>query len=387
MRYSPSSKVLFLSICSLTKASGGSHEYDSGEAIASELTPRLARKLLWCREQVRNLVGKRPEVTWQGIPLPELEYNESLTRGADFGGDCAARYLTAVERYEGRFFLGLGSDRADVLRASSHHLLLLSGLYGLLRPFEPVQLYSCPLVSEVAKLWRENGMLTDVLSSYVIDNSIERVVDLSAVDAYRRLVDWEQVSGYGVEVLHCFHVMGAGDYALIPFGQTLRARLLGMPEDELLALEPEDRMGGIVFRALPAPGSEFPNESAVVAAARLEEDIVEAHATGSVGEVLSGGNPEPSAGDCDGRWRFAALQNFRKDVWREPKLFERVANAIMDICKDPMTPRGNTIKRLSGDMSGYWRYRLGDFRLVYRPDNDRRTVYCYRLASRGGAYD
>ena len=160
-----------------------------------------------------------------------------------------------------------------------------------------------------------------------------------------------------------------------------------MPEDELLALEPEDRMGGIVFRALPAPGSELPNEVAAIAAARLEEDIVEAHAIGSVGEVLSGGNPEPSAGGGDGRWRFAALPKFRKDVWREPKLFERVANAIMDICKDPMTPSGNTVKRLAGDMSGYWRYRLGDFRLVYRPDNDRRTVYCYRLAPRGGAYD
>ncbi|MCY3753268.1 MAG: type II toxin-antitoxin system YoeB family toxin, partial [Alphaproteobacteria bacterium] len=109
--------------------------------------------------------------------------------------------------------------------------------------------------------------------------------------------------------------------------------------------------------------------------------------TGSVGEVLSGGNPEPSAGDRDERWRFAALQNFRKDVWREPKLFERVANSIMEICKDPMTPRGNTIKRLSGDMSGYWRYRLGDFRLVYRPEIDRRIVYCYRLVPRGGAYD
>ena len=222
MRYSPSSKVLFLSICSLTKAGGGNHEYDPGEAIASELTPRLAGKLLWRREQVRNLVGEKSEVTWQGVALPELEYNGRLTRGPDFGGDCAARYRAAVERYEGRFFLGLGSDRADALRASRHHLLLLSGLYGLLRPFEPVQLYSCPLVSKVARLWREGGvLLTDVLSSYAVDRSIERIIDLTAVDAYRRLVDWEEVTGYGVEVLHCFHVMGAGDYALIPFGQTL----------------------------------------------------------------------------------------------------------------------------------------------------------------------
>ena len=146
-------------------------------------------------------------------------------------------------------------------------------------------------------------------------------------------------------------------------------------------------MEGIVFRALPAPTSGFPDEAATVEESRLEEDIVEAHAIESVGEVLGGGIPEPSASARSGHWRFAALSKFRKDVWREPKLFERVANAIVEICKDPMTPRGNTIKPLTGDLRGYWRYRLGDFRLVYRPDSDRLTVYCHRLAPRGGIYD
>ena len=387
MRYSPSSRVLFVSICSLGKAGGGDHEYDADEAFASELTPRLAGKLLWRREQVRKLVRGTSDVTWQGIALPQLEYNRHLVRGADFGGDCRAIYRPAVDRYEGRFFLGLGSDRAAALRASPHHLLLLSGLYGVLRPFEPIQLYSCPLGSRVAGLWREGGVLTDVLAGYVVEHSIERIVDLTAVDAYRRLVDWEEVSGYGAQVLHCFHVMGAGDYALIPFGQALRGRMLVMPEGELLALESEHRMEGVVFRALPAPASDLPDEAAVIAAARPEEDIVEAHGIESAGEVLGGGNPEPSASGRVGEWRFAALGSFRKDVWRQTKLFERVANAIVEICKDPVTPRGNTIKRLTGEMSGYWRYRLGDFRLVYRPDKDRLTVYCYRLAPRGGVYN
>ncbi len=387
MQHSPSSKVLFISICSLTKAGGGHDEYDADEAIASELAPRLSRKLVWRRERIRQLIGETPDVTWQGVALPELEYNRQLARGPDFGGNDRAWYRPAVERYEGRFFLGLGSDRAAALKASPHHLLLLSGLYGVLRPFEPIQLYSCPLASRVAQPWRDDGVLTEVLSSYVVERSIERIIDLTAVDAYRRLVDWGEVSGYGAQLLHCFHVMGAGDYALIPFGQALRGRLLGMGENKLLALEPEHRMDGIVFRPLPAPGSGFPDEAAAIAASQAEEDIVEAHAIESVGEVLGGGNPESSASGGDGRWRFAALSGFRKDVWRQPNLFERVANAIVEVCEDPMTPRGNTIKRLTGDMGGYWRYRLGDFRLVYRPDVDRLTVYCYRLAPRGGVYD
>ncbi len=83
MRYSPSSKVLFVSICSLTKAGGGEPEYDVGEAITCELTPRLARKLLWRREQVRKLVRGIPQVAWQGVALSELEYNRHLVQGAD----------------------------------------------------------------------------------------------------------------------------------------------------------------------------------------------------------------------------------------------------------------------------------------------------------------
>ena len=387
MSYRPSSKVLFVSICSHTKAGGGDPAYEPDGTIASGLTQRLARKLLWRREHIRKLVLETPEVTWQGVALPKLENNRHLTRGPDFGSKDRAHYRPALDRYEGRFFLGLGQDRADAVRASPHHMLLLSGLYGVLRPFEAIQLYSCPLDSRVAELWREDGMLTEVLISYVVEHSIERIVDLTAVDAYRRLVDWGEVSQCGAKVLHCFHVMGAGDSALIPFGQTLRGQLLGMPESELLALEPEHRMEGIVFRALPAPVSGLPDEETALAGLRPEEDIVEVHATSSVGEVLGGGNPESSPSSRDERWRFAALSDFQRDVWRQRTLFERVANAIVEICEDPVTPRGDTIVRLTGEKNGYWRYRLGDFRLVYRPDKDRLTVYFYRLAPRGGVYD
>ena len=105
--------------------------------------------------------------------------------------------------------------------------------------------------------------------------------------------------------------MGAGDSALIPFGQTLRGRLLGMSECELLALEPEHRMDGIVFWTLAAPARGLPDEARVVTGSRPEEDIVEAHAIDSVGEVLGGGNPEPSSSREDGRWRTRSWKSAR----------------------------------------------------------------------------
>ena len=87
----------------------------------------------------------------------------------------------------------------------------------------------------------------------------------------------------------------------------VRSRLLGMPEGELLALEPETCMEGIVFRALSAPGSGFPDEAAALATSRLEEEMVEVHAIESVGEVLAGGNPESSASGEDGDCGLAEI--------------------------------------------------------------------------------
>ena len=90
----------------------------------------------------------------------------------------------------------------------------------------------------------------------------------------------------------------------------VRGRLLGMPEGELLALEPETRMEGIVVRAPSAPGSGFPDEAAALAASRLKEEMVEVHAIELVGEVLAGGNREPSASGGDGDWW--PCQNFER---------------------------------------------------------------------------
>ena len=69
------------------------------------------------------------------------------------------------------------------------------------------------------------------------------------------------------------------------------------------------------------------------------------------------------------------------------KLQGRILEAVTDIASAPVTNRGDTVKRLSGDMDGFWRYRIGDFRLVYYPDEATRTITLCDFASRGSAYD
>jgi mRNA interferase RelE/StbE len=87
-------------------------------------------------------------------------------------------------------------------------------------------------------------------------------------------------------------------------------------------------------------------------------------------------------------WRFGFANSFRKAVDSiDRKLQGRILQALADIAVSPVTNRGDTIKPLSGDMNGYWRYRIGDFRLVYYPDEATHTVTLCDFASRGSVYD
>ena len=65
--------------------------------------------------------------------------------------------------------------------------------------------------------------------------------------------------------------------------------------------------------------------------------------------------------------------------------FTRICQATLDICRDPTTPR-NRIKRLKGQQDR-WRYRFGDYRIIYSLDKDESRVVLERLRHRKDAYD
>jgi mRNA-degrading endonuclease RelE of RelBE toxin-antitoxin system len=69
------------------------------------------------------------------------------------------------------------------------------------------------------------------------------------------------------------------------------------------------------------------------------------------------------------------------------KLQGRVLEALSEICVDPITQRGDTIKPLRADLDGCWRYRIGDFRLVYSPDLQSGDITLLAFAGRGSIYD
>jgi len=64
----------------------------------------------------------------------------------------------------------------------------------------------------------------------------------------------------------------------------------------------------------------------------------------------------------------------------------RVLEAIGKLADAPTTPHGDTIKPLAGDLAGLWRYRIGDDRLVYKPNDQSKKVVLVSFGARGGIY-
>ena len=366
--YRPSSMVLFLTNCSLTKVAGGSAEYDESQAITSALPETLGDRLLKLRADVFQLVKNAPDFHWQGTPVSELEFNRELSSGSDLGGRHSAAYMPALDRYEGRFFRALGTAGKRRIMESEHHTLFLSGLYGLLRPTEPIQLYSCPLAPQVAEHWRRGNLLTDVLCEYIQRFQIARIIDLTAIDAYRQLIDWERIAETKTDVLHCFDVMAAGDYALTFFGKCFADELLGLTENEIADLPFEHRLGTVILRSLGETVAGLPSEDAEGGVPGQSPEIGQTHATAII----------------DSPWKVAHTSRFQKDVRRHMSEFTRISQATLKICRDPITPT-NSAKQLQR-RGGRWRYRLGDYRIIYWPDKRERKVYLDRFVPRGDGY-
>jgi mRNA interferase RelE/StbE len=194
--------------------------------------------------------------------------------------------------------------------------------------------------------------------------------------------------------------MGAGDSALIPFGKISKDYLLQAPESELLSIKPEAEKDDVVFRSVQVTLPGLPDELKVIRRAEQEIPLLEPHPVEFASEVLAGGWPIKGRELAESRavyqttvpdradWMFSITSEFRKEVSKLDKTLEgRVMEAIVEICRDPLTQRGDTWKPLTGKLRGMWRYRLGDYRLICKPEKPKHTVFLLAVGARGGIYE
>ena len=75
----------------------------------------------------------------------------------------------------------------------------------------------------------------------------------------------------------------------------------------------------------------------------------------------------------------------RKHIERSPVYVKRaIDGAFQQLRHNPY--HGVNIKELTGKWKGYYRYRIGEYRLVYRIDEECVTVIAVAFGSRGDVY-
>jgi mRNA interferase RelE/StbE len=84
---------------------------------------------------------------------------------------------------------------------------------------------------------------------------------------------------------------------------------------------------------------------------------------------------------------------YHVELGREARRFFERANASLqrrlDRCFDLLKadPRAGNAKPLAGKLTGHYRYRVGDYRVVYRIDERQRLVFILKIAHRSKAYE
>ena len=69
----------------------------------------------------------------------------------------------------------------------------------------------------------------------------------------------------------------------------------------------------------------------------------------------------------------------------DPPLARKLARCFRQLEHEPR--RHNNIKRLSGKLAGRLRYRVGDWRVIYRIDDHPRQVHVLVIAHRSEVYE
>ncbi|NQS74568.1 MAG: peroxide stress protein YaaA [Methanoculleus sp.] len=308
--YNPQSEVLFLTICSFGKAEEGFPYYNEGDTICARYLPDYRDEIVSRRREVFRALSQG-KILFDKADQRNHPYNRDLVRGRDFGGSGEGFYLPALWRYEGRFYQSLKVRGKRAVLNSGHHFLILSGLYGVITPVDPVQLYSIPLYDDdpVQWIWRDSDFLTKVLFDYVRSQGIRRIFDFTGIYYYRDLINWQSFKGMvaesGVEcdVLHVFSPVGAGDNALPVFGESIAQQLIHYTEDQLCSINPEESIGNVYFRAIHGAragmASDFPADQPMIALEKIiDPDAKKILASADRATVHSYRNPNnpPDAG-------------------------------------------------------------------------------------------
>jgi len=86
-------------------------------------------------------------------------------------------------------------------------------------------------------------------------------------------------------------------------------------------------------------------------------------------------------------FQIAETESFIKEIEKSQykKLYKKIIDYVYPILKkNPYF--GPNIKKLKGNYSDYYRYRLGDYRLLYKVDNEKIIIFIIDIRNRKEVY-
>ncbi len=86
-------------------------------------------------------------------------------------------------------------------------------------------------------------------------------------------------------------------------------------------------------------------------------------------------------------WHVGMSSDFTAAVSAiDRKLQGRILEALTRLISNPLESKGDTVTPLTGELKGCWRYRIGDFRLIYSADKTSGDITLLAFSPRGAAY-
>ena len=280
---------LILTICSNHKHLKGQKEkYDAYARKITDLLPDKKKRINDARSQAWEYITQQGRSGRSPAGTPA---NKNLKCGPDINSGSEERnglYMPALKRYDGRFYTkfrcavdNIKDSLQRLNNDSADHLLIVSGLYGLLTPSEPIQDYNCdvPDEPEILRLWTKDALLTKLVISYMHEFGINRVFDFMADDSYRHLIDWKSIeeNGYGtIFYPHCHNQIGAD--MLPELGHVAGLLLSEKPKTKLSDIDFNRPVAGITFSSnepkwIPAGTTVSERETCAVWAIRMVTNI------------------------------------------------------------------------------------------------------------------
>jgi hypothetical protein len=223
--------------CSFQKRTEAT-EYGRPAGLARLLADkRLSDEVFAQRRQIRELLqtGRLEDVEHNQGNRAARHQNMNLVLGPDFGDEHRERrYLPAFWRYSGRGYRLSKSEWREFFRRPESErpsLLIVSGLYGILKAEESIQDYDCHLADadnvtgrDVRQYW--SAHLTRVLLSHCewLEEAgwqVGRIYDLLSEASYQCAIDWAAVQS-SFSVMHRVFENNAGLDALENLGLFIR---------------------------------------------------------------------------------------------------------------------------------------------------------------------